>query len=191
MKAEASSAHDAVGLLPHEREGALGDDLRRILRVELLKDTCSSASIAHYYSVQRRTLHRRLSAEGLTFRQVAHEVRFKIACELLENTHMALAQVAAVLRYSELSAFTRAFKRWSGQTPSAWRSSRAQTKRSSSRSHNKRRDRSEPENERSFSAEAILQSHDAPHGAQPEVPGRTSEAARFDDYDALTHRYRE
>jgi AraC-like DNA-binding protein len=34
---------------------------------------------------------------------------------------MALSQVAAVLRYSEPSAFTRAFRHWAGQTPSAWR----------------------------------------------------------------------
>jgi len=36
---------------------------------------------------------------------------------------MALGQIAAVLRYSEPSAFTRAFRRWSGQSPSAWRAS--------------------------------------------------------------------
>jgi AraC-like DNA-binding protein len=55
---------------------------------------------------------------------VANQIRFEIARELLENTDMALSQVAAVLRYSELSAFTRAFRRWSGQSPSTWRSSR-------------------------------------------------------------------
>jgi AraC-like DNA-binding protein len=36
---------------------------------------------------------------------------------------MPLSQVATVLRYSEMSAFTRAFRRWSRQTPSAWRAS--------------------------------------------------------------------
>ena len=73
--------------------------------------------------MHRRTLHRHLRTEGLAFRQVADEIRFEIACELLENTDMALSQVAAALQYSELSAFTRAFRRWSGQTPSAWRGS--------------------------------------------------------------------
>jgi len=60
--------------------------------------------------------------EGLAFRQVADDIRFEIARELVGNTDMALGQIAAVLRYSELSAFTRAFRRWSGQTPSVWRS---------------------------------------------------------------------
>jgi AraC-like DNA-binding protein len=102
--------------------GPLTEDLRRVLRTELLRDTCSAATVARLFSMHRRTLNRRLRIEGLAFRQVANQIRFEIACELLENTDMALSQVAAVLRYSELSAFTRAFRRWSGQTPSAWRS---------------------------------------------------------------------
>jgi AraC-like DNA-binding protein len=59
--------------------------------------------------------------EGQAFRRIADEVRFEIACEMLANTDMALNQVAAALKYSELSAFTRAFRRWSGHTPSEWR----------------------------------------------------------------------
>jgi AraC-like DNA-binding protein len=100
----------------------LTEDLRRVLRTELLRDTCSAATVARLFSMHRRTLHRHLRLEGLAFRQVANEVRFEIACELLRSTDMALSQVAAVLRYSELSAFTRAFRRWSGQPPSVWRS---------------------------------------------------------------------
>ncbi len=103
--------------------GPITEDLRRVLRTELLKEACSAATVARLFSMHRRTLHRHLRTEGLAFRQVANEIRFEIACELLENTEMALSQIAAVLRYSELSAFTRAFRRWSGQSPSAWRTS--------------------------------------------------------------------
>lgn len=99
------------------------EDVRRVLRTELLREACTAVTIASLFSMHRRTLHRHLSMEGLAFRQVANEVRYEIACELLENTDMALNQIAAVLRYSELSAFTRAFRRWSGETPSSWRSS--------------------------------------------------------------------
>ena len=101
--------------------GPLTEDLRRVLRTELLRNACSAATVARLFSMHRRTMSRHLRVEGLAFRQVANEIRFEIACELLKNTDMALSQVAAVLRYSELSAFTRAFRRWSGQTPSAWR----------------------------------------------------------------------
>jgi AraC-like DNA-binding protein len=98
-------------------------DVRRVLRTELLRDTCSAAGIARLFSMHRRTLSRHLRTRGLTFRQVANEVRFEIACELLENTDMALCQIAATLKYSEPSAFTRAFRRWCGQSPSEWRAS--------------------------------------------------------------------
>jgi AraC-like DNA-binding protein len=103
--------------------GSITDDLRRVLRTELLRGTCSATTVARFFSMHRRTLHRHLRMEGLAFRQVADEIRYEIACELLENTDMALSQVAAALQYSELSAFTRAFRRWSGQSPSAWRTS--------------------------------------------------------------------
>jgi AraC-like DNA-binding protein len=103
--------------------GPLTRDLRRLLRTELLRDSCSAATVARLFSMHRRTLSRHLRIEGLAFRQVANEVRFEIACELLANTDMELSQIATVLRYSEPSAFTRAFRRWSGQAPSAWRAS--------------------------------------------------------------------
>ena len=101
-----------------------------MLRTELLRDTCSATTVARLFSMHRRTLHRHLRMEGFAFRQVADEIRFEIACELLENTDMALSQVAAALKYSELSAFTRAFRRWSGQTPSAWRTSHRRVRKS-------------------------------------------------------------
>jgi AraC-like DNA-binding protein len=117
------STRNQVCSLPAQGVGPLSEDLRRVLRTELLRDTCSASGIARLFSMHRRTLNRHLNSEGLAFRRVVAEIRYEIACELLENTEMALGQIAAVLRYSELSAFTRAFRRWSGQTPSAWRGS--------------------------------------------------------------------
>ncbi len=120
---ETPSARRAEELQSVHCTRPLTEDLRRVLRTEVLKDTCSAATVARLFAMHRRTLHRHLRTEGLFFRQVINEVRFEIACELLANTDMALGQVAAVLRYSDPAAFTRAFRRWSGQTPSAWRAS--------------------------------------------------------------------
>jgi len=66
-------------------------------------------------------LNRYLKAEGTAFRTVADEVRFGIARQLLEDTDLPLVEIAAALDFSEPAAFTRAFHRWSGSTPSAWR----------------------------------------------------------------------
>jgi AraC-like DNA-binding protein len=104
-----------------DRPGDIGADLRRILRVEILKGGCTATRIASLFSMHRRTMNRRLSKRGTAFRQLADEIRFEIACELLANPEFSFGQVAAALNYSELSAFTRAFRRWSGQTPTAWR----------------------------------------------------------------------
>ena len=123
------STHRAAGSQMSHSLGPLTEDLRRVLRTELLRDTCSAAGIARLFSMHRRTMSRHLHTEGLAFRQVANEIRFEIACELLANTDMMLGQVAAALKYSELSAFTRAFRRWSGQSPSAWRTSHTRVRK--------------------------------------------------------------
>ena len=71
--------------------------------------------------MHHRTLSRHLAHEGVSFQQIADEIRFGIARDLLANTELALNQISVVLQYSEPSAFTRAFRHWSGQAPSVWR----------------------------------------------------------------------
>jgi AraC-like DNA-binding protein len=101
----------------------LTEEVQRLLRVELLRDPCTAAMVASLYSVSRRTLYRHLKAEGGTFRQMTNAIRCEIACMLLAKTDLSVRQIAEVLNYSETGAFSRAFRRWSGQPPSAWRSS--------------------------------------------------------------------
>jgi len=54
-------------------------------------------------------------------RALVDEIRFAIACQLLSETDSGVSHVAGVLDYADPSAFTRAFRRWSGTTPAAWR----------------------------------------------------------------------
>jgi AraC-like DNA-binding protein len=105
------------------------EDLRRMLRTELLKGPCTSREIARLLSMHHRTLSRHLAREGVTFQQIADEIRFAIARDLLANTDMALNQISVVLKFSEPSAFTRAFRRWSGQPPSAWQAGHARRRK--------------------------------------------------------------
>jgi AraC-like DNA-binding protein len=53
------------------------------------------------------------------------EVRFEIARQMLENSAMDVSQIAGCLAYADASAFTRAFRRWSGTTPPLWRTKQA------------------------------------------------------------------
>ncbi len=57
------------------------------------------------------------------------KVGFEIARQLLENTDMPMTEIAATLDYSDASAFTHAFRGWSGTASTAWRS-RLQTEKS-------------------------------------------------------------
>jgi AraC-like DNA-binding protein len=110
-----------VGELEHLHDEALSSQLRRSLRTLLLRKGCSAGGTARLFAMHRRTMSRRLKAEGHSFQHLVDEVRYDIARHLLGNASMPLAEVAVALGYSEASAFTRAFRRWSGLNPKAWR----------------------------------------------------------------------
>jgi AraC-like DNA-binding protein len=102
-------------------QSELPDDVRRLLRTRLTGSRCSVESIARHLAMHRRTLSRRLKGTGMGYRTIANEMRFEIARQLLQDTNVSLGEIAAALGYSEASAFTRAFRRWSGRTPTEWR----------------------------------------------------------------------
>jgi AraC-like DNA-binding protein len=100
---------------------AFGNQLRRALRRTLLRRNSSADRVASLFAVHRRTMSRRLKVDGLSFKQLVNEVRYDVARQMIGRADMPLAEVAAALGYSEPSALTRAFRRWSGQNPAAWR----------------------------------------------------------------------
>lgn len=79
------------------------------------------ARVAATLFVSERTLKRRLQAEDISFQTLVDEVRLHRARELLANTSMNLGQIADTLGYADAANFTRAFKRWTGQSPSQYR----------------------------------------------------------------------
>ncbi|GJE61952.1 AraC family transcriptional regulator [Methylobacterium trifolii] len=110
-----------VRALEHLHDEALSSQLRRSLRTLLLRKGCSAGRTAQLFAMHRRTMSRRLKAEGHSFQHLVDEVRYDIAHHLLTNASMPLAEVSVALGYSEASAFTRAFRRWSGINPKTWR----------------------------------------------------------------------
>ncbi|CAH1654923.1 MULTISPECIES: AraC family transcriptional regulator [unclassified Chelatococcus] len=97
------------------------DDIRRFLRTILADQDCTANGVAKFLALHRRTLARRLTDAGLSYRTISNEVRFEIARQLLEDTKMSLGEISAALGYSEASVFSRAFRRWSGCSPGVWR----------------------------------------------------------------------
>jgi AraC-like DNA-binding protein len=97
------------------------EQVRSVLRSAIVTGHGRSDHVAALFSMHVRTLHRRLNQFGTGFQELADEGRFEIARQMLEDSAMEVRQIAAVLDYADASAFTRAFRRWSGTTPAAWR----------------------------------------------------------------------
>ena len=73
--------------------------------------------VASLLGMSRRTLSRRLAAEGLNFTGILEEMRRDLALRHLKDPRLSISQIAWLLGFQEASAFTMAFKRWTGATP--------------------------------------------------------------------------
>lgn len=102
---------------------ATTDAVRRLLATELGEGLPTLEQIAPRLHMSPRTLHRRLDEEGTSFRQVLAEVRRELAARHLSERQLAIGEIAFLLGFSEPSAFHRAFKRWTGHAPLAYRES--------------------------------------------------------------------
>ena len=77
--------------------------------------------VAQLLRVSSRTLQRQLSEEGLSYSGLVERCRYRTACESLKHTRDPVREIAALLGYRDVSSFSRAFLRWTGKTPSAYR----------------------------------------------------------------------
>jgi AraC-like DNA-binding protein len=78
--------------------------------------------IARQLGVGRRTLSRRLAAEGQSFGKILDNLRFDLAKRYLQERELPLSEIAWLLGYRETAALNHAFKRWSSKTPTQARS---------------------------------------------------------------------
>jgi len=101
----------------------LPSQVQRVMRNLLLEGKGSIEAVARRFSMHRRTLDRHLGANGVSFRKLADETRFEVACQLLRDTQMSVGEIATSLHYGDSSAFAHAFRRWSGESPTRWRES--------------------------------------------------------------------
>lgn len=114
-------AEERIRRLEAAQSCTLTDELLLYLQTAADRQDRMAKRVACLRQVTRRTLTRRLKAEGTSLRCLAAEAQFRMAKHLLADTCMSMAQISAALDFSEPSAFTHAFRRWSGATPSSWR----------------------------------------------------------------------
>lgn len=81
----------------------------------------TAAEFASESGLSLRTLHRRLAEDGLSYQSIVDGIRRSLATELLQNTHMAISQVAERVGFADAISFRKAFKKWTGRSPSDFR----------------------------------------------------------------------
>ncbi|MEO1201107.1 MAG: AraC family transcriptional regulator ligand-binding domain-containing protein [Pseudomonadota bacterium] len=99
----------------------LASQVRESVANALSSGVPTISKIAGRFGMSGRTLQRRLADDGHTFQLLVDAARRELAERLLKGTDYSLAEVAFLTGFSEQSAFTRAFKRWAGQTPRSFR----------------------------------------------------------------------
>ncbi|MFN8572137.1 MAG: AraC family transcriptional regulator ligand-binding domain-containing protein [Gemmatimonadaceae bacterium] len=96
------------------------EDVKRAITATLAGGS-SAELVARTLNVSVRTLQRKLIASGTTFRELSESVRGQLAEGYLSDKRVSVSEVAVLLGFSEQSAFNRAFRRWTGESPGRWR----------------------------------------------------------------------
>ncbi|MDN3638152.1 AraC family transcriptional regulator [Simiduia curdlanivorans] len=113
--------------LEQRHQDDLLKQVRHVIALTLPCDECQIESVAHTIGYSKRTLQRRLSALDTSFQQLVEAVRRTQATHYIEHPYYRLTDISVLLGYSELSAFTRSFKRWFGVSPQRWKMTKRQT----------------------------------------------------------------
>jgi AraC-like DNA-binding protein len=116
LATDALTMHEAMPL-------SLAEKVRDTMRRQLTRGEITAAAIADHFSLHERTLHRRLRAEGTSFRKLLDQVRRAVSQQYLAGTALSINDIAAALGYGSVHAFDHAFRRWCDTSPSRWRQS--------------------------------------------------------------------
>ena len=91
--------------------------VRACIRSTLPLGGLTADTVATQFRVSERTLRRRLREEATSYQEVLNEVRIELARHYLTKEKRDIVEIALILGFSDQSAFTKAFRRWVGQTP--------------------------------------------------------------------------
>lgn len=99
----------------------IASDVEHLIKDALPSGIPSVHHIGKHIGMSSRTLTRRLAENGVTFRDLVKQTQEKISKDLLKNSEYSVSEIAFQIGFSEQSAFSRAFKRWTGQSPLEFR----------------------------------------------------------------------
>lgn len=96
------------------------DEVRAHVR-EWIRESPEADDVARALGLSVRTMQRRLTEDGTSFRDVVLEVKIDVAKELLARGDLSIAEIAGAVGFARVPAFSRAFSQRTGVSPSAWR----------------------------------------------------------------------
>ncbi len=97
------------------------EQVKATIMGQLSSGATNDLSIASDLFMSKRTLQRRLNDNDTTFKELLNEVRHELANKYILDSSLPVTEISYLLGFSETSSFTRAFKRWSGQSPTEYR----------------------------------------------------------------------
>ncbi len=116
--------HNEEIVAEHLERLGLMDTVTRVQAclIELLKEgTCNKERIAERLGMSPRTLHDKLAEQGVSFQSLLDDLRCQMACEYLTRARFSIKEITFMLGYTDTGNFSRAFKRWTGQSPRDYR----------------------------------------------------------------------
>lgn len=116
-------AQALVDRLSSERDALV--DVREAALAAMRAGRTDLAWVARQLDTSARTLQHRLTASHTTWRALLEELRREAAAQYLRDPDLSIDDVAVLLGYAEASTFHRAFRRWTGQSPGAYRRDRS------------------------------------------------------------------
>ena len=111
----------AAALAELQAQDAISAQVTLALKRVLASGRPDLAQVAADLGMSERTLQRRITDEGTSFRSLLLEARRSLGRQLLESPDCDIQEVAFLLGYQDTNAFHRAFKEWEGVTPARWR----------------------------------------------------------------------
>lgn len=112
----------ALYLQKISKEDVVGQ-VQRMLTKLLPTGSVTEVAVADSLNLNLRTMQRKLNERGKTFRDVLNKTREDLALNYIRNSKLSLTEIAYLLGFADQANFTRAFKRWTGSSPSDFRKS--------------------------------------------------------------------
>ena len=131
LKQDQKSWHHFIQHTPYnllvrfKNPNALSHQIRKHFLQTPTAEWAELTELAQHFNMSEATMQRRLKQERVNFQQLKNEIRRDLAISLLEQTALTLQDISEQLNFHDASAFHRAFKKWTGVSPGAYRQNSA------------------------------------------------------------------